>query len=339
MILAGDIGGTNTRLAWVAAGGERLSVAEEATFPSREYANLEAVLERFLSSRRFPVERACFGVAGPVRHGRVDATNLPWVVDSRSLAKQLGLERVGLINDLEANAYGIVALEAKDFAVLNAGAADAQGNAAILSAGTGLGEAGLYWDGTRHRPFATEGGHATFAPRGALQTELLRHLLTEFQHVSVERVLSGPGLLHTYRFLRDTGHGEEPAWLAEQMAQRDPSAVIAETALKGKNGLCIQALDLFVAIYGAEAGNLALKIMATGGVFVGGGIAPKILPKLRDPMFLDAFSAKGRMKPLLLAMPVRVILNDKTALLGAAHYAALSATVDPAPAGIPGGTG
>jgi glucokinase len=338
MILAGDIGGTNTRLAFVVAGGERLSVAEEATFPSREYAGLEAVLERFLSSHRFPVEGACFGVAGPVRHGRVDATNLPWVVDSRSLARQLGLERVGLINDLEANAHGIAELEAKDFAVLNAGAADAQGNRAIISAGTGLGEAGLYWDGTRHMPFATEGGHATFAPRGALEMDLLRHVSTQFQHVSVERVLSGPGLLQIYRFLRDAGHGEEPAWLAEQLRQRDPPAVIAETALEGKNGLCIQALDLLVSIYGAEAGNLALKAMATGGVFIGGGIAPKILSKLRDPMFLESFSAKGRMKPLLLAMPVQVILNDKTALLGAARHAALSATVDPAPAGIPGAT-
>ena len=336
MILAGDIGGTNTRLALVAGGDDHLSLAEEATFPSREYANLEAVLERFLSSRRLPVERACFGVAGPVRHGRIDATNLPWVVDSRSLARQLGLEAIGLINDLEANAYGIAVLEAKDFAVLNAGAADAEGNAAIISAGTGLGEAGLYWDGTHHRPFATEGGHTSFAPRTALEMDLLRHLLREFQHVSVERVLSGPGLFHIYRFLRDTGHGEEPAWLAEALRQRDPPAVIAETALEGKHGLCIQALELFVSIYGAEAGNLALKVMARGGVFVGGGIAPKILPKLQEPMFLKAFSGKGRMTPLLLAMPVRVILNDNTALLGAARYAAQSATLDRPPAGIPG---
>ncbi|HSB80752.1 MAG TPA: glucokinase [Candidatus Methylomirabilis sp.] len=336
MILAGDIGGTNTRLAWVAPGGERLTVVQETTFPSREYASLEAVLERFFSAQRFPVERACFGVAGPVRHGRVDTTNLPWVVDSRSLAGQLGLEHVGLINDLVANAHGIAALEAKDFTLLNPGAADAQGNVAIISAGTGLGEAGLYWDGTRHRPFATEGGHATFAPRGALEMDLLRHASTQFQHVSVERVLSGPGLLLIYRFLRDTGHGEEPAWLAEELRQRDPSAVIAETAMESKNDLCIQALDLFVSIYGAEAGNLALKVMATGGVFLGGGIAPKILPKLQDPVFLEAFGAKGRMMSLLLAMPVRVILNDKTALLGAARYAALSVTVDPTPAGTRG---
>jgi glucokinase len=336
MILAGDIGGTNTRLALVAASGDRLSLVEEATFPSREYPNLEAVLERFPSSRRPPVERACFGVAGPVRHGRVDATNLPWVVDSRSLARQLGLEAVGLINDLEANAYGISVLETKDFTVLNAGAPDAEGNRAIISAGTGLGEAGLYWDGERHRPFATEGGHTSFAPRTALEMDLLRHLLREFQHVSVERVLSGPGLLHIYKFLRDTGHGEEPAWLAEQLRQRDPAAVIAETALERKHGLCVRALDLFVSIYGAEAGNLALKVMATGGVFVGGGIAPKILPKLQEPMFLEAFSGKGRMAPLLLAMPVRVILNDKTALLGAARHAALSATLDRPPAGIRG---
>jgi glucokinase len=339
MILAGDIGGTNTRLAFVAADGERLAVVQEATFSSREHASLEAVLEQFLSSHHLPVERACFGVAGPVRHGRCDATNLAWVVDSRDLSKQLGLPQVGLINDLEANAYGTASLQAKDFAVLNAGVADAEGNAAIISAGTGLGEAGLYWDGARHRPFATEGGHATFAPRTVLEMELLRYLVVQLQHVSFERVLSGPGLLNIYRFLRDTGRGEEPSWLAEAMRQGDPAAVISEMALAGKVGLCIQALDVFVSIYGAEAGNLALKVMATGGVFVGGGIAPKILSKLREPLFLEAFGAKGRMKPLLLAMPVRIILNDKTALLGAARCAALSGTADPAPAGVRGDVG
>ncbi len=330
MILAGDVGGTNTRLAFVKASGGRLTVVVEDVFPSREHANLEAVLRKFMSSHRLPVEQACFGVAGPVRHGRCDATNLPWVVDARQLARELGLEAVGLINDLEANAYGIAALEPKDFVVLNAGAPDAEGNAAIIAAGTGLGEAGLYWNGRHHRPFATEGGHATFAPRTPVEMDLLRHLLREFEHVSYERVVSGPGLLNIYRFLRDTGRAEEPAWLADTLSQRDPSAAIAHAALEGTSALCVQALDLFMSLYGAEAGNLALKAMATGGVFVGGGIAPKIIQQLKDSTFMAAFTAKGRMRPLLEAMPVRIILNEKTALLGAARRATLSATVAPA---------
>jgi len=330
VILAGDVGGTNTRLAFVEATGDRLTLIVEEIFPSREHANLEAVLRKFMSSHRLPVEQACFGVAGPVRHGRCDATNLPWVVDARQLARELGLEAVGLINDLEANAYGIAALEPKDFVVLNAGAPDAEGNAAIIAAGTGLGEAGLYWNGRQHRPFATEGGHATFAPRTPVEMDLLRHLLTEFEHVSYERVVSGPGLLNIYRFLRDTGRAEEPAWLAERMRQQEAPAIIAQAALEGTSALCVQALDLFMSLYGAEAGNLALKAMATGGVFVGGGIAPKIIQQLKDSTFMAAFTAKGRMRPLLEAMPVRIILNEKTALLGAARCATLSATVAPA---------
>ncbi len=322
MILAGDIGGTNTRLAFVEKQDGCLTPRVEATFPSREHASLEAVLRKFLAANPHPVSCAAFGIAGPVRNGRCDATNIPWVVDAVLLAKELGLDRTGLINDLEANAWGLGALEPSDFAVLNTGAPDAQGNAAIVSAGTGLGEAGLYWDGAMHRPFATEGGHADFAPRNRLEAELLEHLLKQFSRVSYERVVSGPGLLNVYRFLRDTGRGEEPAWLAERMRQQDPSAVISQAALRRESALCEQALDLFVTLYGAEAGTVGLKLLATGGVYLGGGIAPKILPKLQDPNFLNAFTAQGRLKPLMQAMPVRVILNDKTALLGAARYAA-----------------
>ena len=198
---------------------------------------------------------------------------------------------------------------------------DAQGNRAVISAGTGLGEAGLFWDGGEYRPFATEGGHADFAPRNHLEMNLLDYLLKRHSRVSVERVVSGQGLFNIYQFLKDTGHGEEEAWLVDQMRQKDPPVVITENALKGKNSLCTQALDLFVSLYGAEAGNMALKVMATGGVYLGGGIAPKIIAKLRDPVFMNAFTAKGRMKPLLQAIPVRVILNPKAALLGAARHA------------------
>ena len=323
MILAGDIGGTHTRLAFLEEREGRLTAVAEETFASREHASLEAALRKFIAAHSFPIGCACFGIAGPVRHGRCDATNLPWVVDSGVVAREIGLKRVGLINDLEANAWGIAVLETKDFVALNEGAPGALGNAAIISAGTGLGEAGLYWDGTTHRPFATEGGHTDFAPRNRLEMDLLEYLLKEFPRVSYERVVSGPGLLNIYRFLRDTGRGEEPGWLAQRMRGEDPAAVISQAALDGESDLCAQALDLFVSLYGAEAGNLALKVMATGGVFLGGGIAPRIIRKLEEPAFLNAFTAKGRMKPLLQAMPVRVILNDKTALLGAARFATL----------------
>jgi glucokinase len=212
-----------------------------------------------------------------------------------------------------------------DFVTLNQGVPDAVGNAAVIAAGTGLGEAGLYWDGLQHRPFAGEGGHSSFAPSDPLQVELLSFLSHEFGHVSWERVLSGPGLHNIYRFLRDTGRGEEPDWLTREMQQHDPPAVISQVALAGTSTLCRQALDLFVTLYGAEAGNLALKIMAIAGVYVGGGIAPKIIRKLTDSTFIHAFAAKGRLKPLLQAIPVRIIMNDRVALLGAARFATLQA--------------
>jgi glucokinase len=323
MILAGDIGGTNTRLAFADEKAGSLNLVVEATFLSREHASLESVLRTFRSANPLPITRAAFGIAGPVRRGRCDATNLPWVVDSHSVAGEIGLEHVGLINDLEANAYGVATLRPEDFVVLNEGEAGTEGNAAIISAGTGLGEAILFWDGRQHHPFATEGGHTDFAPRNQLEMELLDYLLRQFQRVSYERLVSGPGLLNIYRFLRETGREKEPEWLAERLRRQDPSAVISQAALHGESDLCVQALDLFVSLYGAEAGNLALKAMATGGVYLGGGIAPKIIEKLRGPAFLEAFTSKGRMQPLLRAMPVRVILNPKTALLGAARFATL----------------
>jgi glucokinase len=325
MILAGDIGGTKTRLALFTTVGERLESLAEETFPSREHGGLDEIVRTFVSKQQVSVTHAGFGVAGPVKHGRCETTNLPWVVDARQLARQLGIASVVLINDLEANAYGVATLEAKDFVILSPGAPDAEGNAAIIAAGTGLGEAGFYWDGAQHHPFACEGGHGDFAPRNELELELLRYLLTRFTRVSYERVLSGPGLYNIYQFLRDTGRGKEPVWLAEELRQQDPAATISQAALTGRSALCVQALDLFVSLYGAEAGNLALKVMATGGLYVGGGIAPKIMQKLEDSTFVQAFIAKGRMRPLLEAMPVRVILNDKTALLGAARCALLRA--------------
>jgi glucokinase len=322
MILAGDIGGTKTNIAFFEDGTRREATALQ-TFSSRAHGGLEEIVRQFIGEHALRVEHAAFGVAGPVRNGRCEATNLPWVVDAGALATELGIRDVWVINDLEANAYGIAALGPTDLVTLNAGAPDAAGNAAIIAAGTGLGEAGLYWDGRTHHPFATEGGHANFAPGDALEAELLRWMSSQCDHVSWERLVSGPGLVNVYRFLRDTRGGEEPAWLAEEMRAGDPAAAISRAAQSGASPLCSQALDLFMGLYGSEAGNLALKIMATGGVYIGGGIAPKNLDKLEAGAFMKRFVAKGRMQQLLEAMPVKVILNDKTALLGAARCAAL----------------
>lgn len=326
MVLAGDIGGTHARLAIFAIEDGRLAEVASRVYPSREYSSLEDIVKEFLSAHRQPVEHACFGIAGPVRKGRCETINLAWVVTSERLAHEIGLSTTGLINDLEANAYGLAALGHDDLEVLNEGMPGAGGNAAVIAAGTGLGEAVLYWDGKRHRPFATEGGHADFAPRDKTQVELLEYLQGRFGHASWERVVSGAGLHNIYEFMRDTGRGEEPAWLAEQIAQGDAPAVICEAGLNAKSPLCVRTLDLFVALYGAEAGNLALKTMATAGVYIGGGIAPKIVGQLRQPAFIEAFRSKGRIRPVLEAIPVRVILNDKTALLGAARCAALTAS-------------
>jgi glucokinase len=321
MILAGDIGGTKTNVALFGIAGRSLRSVAMETYPSREYGSLEEILRQFLSVSRAPISRACFGIAGPVKDGRSATTNLAWVIDSRSLARVLGLNRVGLLNDVEAEAWGIEALEQKDMAVINPGAAVPTGNAAVIAAGTGLGEAGIKWNGKERWPFASEGGHADFAPRTELEVELLRHLQAEFGHVSYERVLSGPGLHNIYRFLRDTKRGDEPPWLAEELTQGDPSAIISQVALAGRAEICERALELFVEIYGAEAGNLALKMMATAGVYLGGGIAPKIADRLKVGPFLEAFVSKGRLRPLLEEVPVRIILNNTVALLGAARWA------------------
>lgn len=327
MILAGDIGGTNTRLAVFDTGAKRFDVLWAKTFPSKDHANLADVVRHAASEARLPIDAAGFGIAGPVRDGRCRATNLPWVVDSAELADALELDGVGLVNDLEANAWGLSALGEADLLTLHEGDPNARGNAALIAAGTGLGEAGLFFDGSVLHPFACEGGHASFAPTGELQLELAQWLAAKFGHVSWERVLSGPGLVNLYEFLRDTQRGREPAWLAERISMSDPAAAITQAATSGQSELAIRALELFVTLYGSEAGNLALKAMATGGVFVGGGIAPRIASWLAKPMFLDAFANKGRMRGLLESIPVRVVLNDKAALIGAARHTLMHATV------------
>jgi glucokinase len=321
MILAGDIGGTNARLAVFDVLDGHFSLISASVFPSREYSSLDEIVSKFVRSANVHPHAACFGVAGPVRNGRVEASNLPWIIESKRLAEELDLKKTLLINDLEANAWGIAFLDAADLVSLNQVKGTPVGNQAVISAGTGLGEAGMYWDGTKHHVFACEGGHADFAPRNELETELLRYLRVRFGHVSYERIVSGPGLVNVFNFLRDTGRGVEPKWLADEMLHSDPAAAISRAAIDGKCGLSEQAIDLFVSIYGAEAGNLALKIMATGGIYLGGGIAPKMLPKLAGPLFMEGFLSKGRMQHLLEAIPVKVITNDKVALLGAARFA------------------
>ena len=325
MILAGDIGGTNARLAYFQSRNGHLQLVSERVYPSREHHEFGEIVTRFLSESTTRPEAACFGIAGPVRNGRVETSNLPWVIEQSRLAKEIHLPETLLINDLEANAWGIGALAQSDLVPLNQVKGTVIGNQAVVAPGTGLGEAGLFWDGARHHVVACEGGHTDFAPQGELQIELLRFLTARFGHVSYERILSGPGLLNAYEFLRETGRGKESPALALAMEQGDPSAAISRAALGGTDKLADQAMDLFVAVYGAEASNLALKILATGGLFLGGGISPKILPRLTAPAFMQAFLDKGRMRPLVEAMPVYVITNDKAGLLGAARCAAVRA--------------
>ncbi|MDO8811854.1 MAG: glucokinase [Gallionella sp.] len=319
--LAGDIGGTKTRLAAIEVSGTQIRVVHEVAYPSRDYAAFEALLGDFLSGVEAPADVA-LGIAGPVQGRVVQTTNLPWRIDADLLQRQFGFARCTLLNDLEATAYGLPALGADDLLTLQAGAPGASGNAAVIAAGTGLGEAGLLWDGQHHQPFATEGGHASFSPGDELEIAFLRHLQQQHQHVSWERVVSGMGLLSLHEFLCIHHNVAVPQWLAEEMKNGDAAATISAAALAGRDEICVETLNRFVRLYGAEAGNLALKVMSRGGLYLGGGIAPKILPLLQDGAFLEAFLNKGRMRPLLEAMPVRVILNDRAALFGPALRAA-----------------
>lgn len=325
MILAGDIGGTNARLAYFEPKNGRLQLISESVFPSREYGELGEIVSKFIADTSGHPEIACFGIAGPVHNGRVETSNLPWVIEQSQLAKQIQLSATLLINDLEASAWGIGGLGEKDLIPLNR-VEKAKGNQAVIAPGTGLGEAGLFWDGSEHQVFACEGGHTDFGPQGDLQVELHEFLRSRYEHVSYERVLSGPGLVNVYEFLCAKGAGEEPAGFRDQLKPGDEAAAISRAALNQSNPVAVQALDLWIAVYGAEAGNLALKTMATGGIFLGGGISPKILAKLTEPIFMEAFLAKGRLRPLLERMPVHVITDDKAGLLGAARCAAAKAS-------------
>ena len=325
MILAGDIGGTQSRLALFSFEGSRPRLLAQQTYSSQDYSGAEEVVRIFLFSHGerlagTPVAAACLGVPCPIVGDRCETSNLPWIIDAAVIREAVGLEKVQLINDLEANGYGIPLLSEDELVTLQEGV-QAEGNGALISAGTGLGQAFLYRQGSTFHPVASEGGHSDFAPRNELEIELLEYLLERYSRVSYERALSGPGLFHIYSFLRDTKRGKEPPWLKQRLEEGDPGQEVSKAAMGQENELCVQALDLFVSLYGAEAGNLALKIKAVGGVWVGGGIAPRIIDKLRDGTFIEAFRDKGRLAPFMGRLPVRVILNPDTALYGAAGRA------------------
>jgi glucokinase len=319
------VGGTNSRLGLFQADGERVELLHEQRYTNAGRSGLGEIVAEFDRSHGVRPGSACFGIAGPVVDGRVEATNLPWVIDAAELSEELGTPHVWLLNDLEANAHGIATLGPSDLHMLRGFAPGLTGNAAVISPGTGLGEAGLFWDGSRHHPFACEGGHCDLAPADEQQIGLLRHLIGKYGHASWERVLSGPGFVELYDYLKDVARIAVATEASFAPPGADRAATIARAGLAEACPVASAALDWFVTLLGAEAGNLALKLNATAGVFLGGGIPPKILPRLRGPRFVEAFLAKGRMRRVLEPVPVAVVLDDTTALKGSARYAALQA--------------
>ncbi len=325
MILAGDVGGTKVHLALYNFANGRLQPIRDEKFAAHQFASLDEVINKFLAlcnEKRDGIFAACFGVPGPVREGRLKLTNLPWMLDTRDMTKSLGIQHIFLINDLEANGYGIPELASESVFELHSGNPEATGHAGLIAAGTGLGEALLIWDGKRHRPIPSEGGHCDFAARSNREIALLEYLRSTLKgRVSFERVVSGLGIKNIYAFLRDVEKIPEPGWLHDRMLAEDPNAVIGQCAEDGSSSLCFETMKVFTGAYGAESGNIALKVLATGGIYLGGGIAPKILQTLKNGTFMQAFLDKGRLSALLQSIPVRVILDDTCALRGAAAFA------------------
>lgn len=322
-ILSGDIGGTNSRLALCEVEGSTVRRDIQALYDSRRYESLADIARAFITEHHVEVNKACFGVPGPVQGRQAKVTNLPWKVDADELERNLAIDSVYLLNDLEANAHGLATLTEADFQELRPGAAGAVGNAGLLAAGTGLGEAGLFWDGRHHRPFACEGGHTDFAPGDDDELELLRFLRARVGgHVSWERVVSGPGMVALYEFLKERDPGAESKELTEAIANGDPAEEISKAAVRGGDSLSERTVQWFLALYGAEAGNVALKFLATGGVYLGGGIAPKLATLLPESRFIERFQGKGRMDALLERIGLSIVMNDRAALQGAAAYAA-----------------
>ena len=330
MILAGDVGGTKVHLALYNFERGKLRCVRAEKFPAREFATLDAVVHRFLAAdpgQKSEIAAACFGLPGPVRGHRVKLTNLSWSLDAHDLSRSLDIEHVFFLNDLEANGYGIAELAPEMICTLHPARTASVGHRGLVSAGTGLGEALLIWDGKHHRPIPSEGGHCDFAPRTDREVALLQHLRrTLGGHVSYERVVSGIGIKNIYSYLRDVEKLEEPQWLRDRFAAEDPNAVIGQCAEDGSSPICFETMQVFASAYGAEAGNLALKVLAMGGIYLGGGIVPKIIKTLENGVFTKAFLDKGRLSPLLESIPVRIILDDTCALLGAAAHAEVRAS-------------
>ena len=325
LVLAGDIGGTKTNLGLYLKGKRRPRLKVIETYPSRDAPNLESIIDRFLKKHQFSMTNACFGIAGPVVNGRCKTTNLPWIVSEVRIKKRFKWEHVRLINDLTATAKGIPFLNSRELFPLNKARARKRQNIGLVAPGTGLGEALLIYRERCYIPVSSEGGHADFSPNNKDEVNLWQHLHHRFGHVSIERVLSGSGLANIYSWLKESGRYKEPIWLSKKIKEMDPARVITEAAMNNRNSLCIKSLNMFVSILGAVAGNLALTATASGGIYLGGGIPPKILPKLKDGLFMEAFTNKGRFQEFLEKIAVRVILNDRAALLGAG-YCALKGT-------------
>jgi len=321
VVLAGDIGGTKTNVGFFVMGKKRPEPLVIESFASREAPHLENLVDRFLKSHPAAISSACFGIAGPVINGRCKTTNLPWVVSETLLRRRFHWRHVRLLNDLGATALAVPLLRRSERVSLNKGIMHKRGSLALLSPGTGLGQAMLAYQDEEYVPFSSEGGHVSFSPATEEEVELWRYLRKKFGHVSVERMLSGPGLVNIYSWLRDSGRFKEPLWLKALMKEGDPAKMISESALRKNQALCVESLRFYVSMLGSAAGNLALTGMAVAGVYLGGGIPPKILPALKQGVFLKSFMAKGRFSDFLAGIPVRVILNDKAALLGAAHAA------------------
>lgn len=320
-VLAVDVGGTKTNLALYHYDGQELTILKEATSVTKQFSAAIHCLNDFLASHDLP-DRVCLGVAGPVEDGKVLLTNVGWEIDAREISSHLNNTPVYIINDLESTAYGLMGLKDSDLVVLNEGAPGSKGNIAVIAPGTGLGEAGMYWDGQYHHPFASEGGHSDFGPRSTTHIQLYNYLHHKLGgHVSWERVVSGMGIDNIYDFLKEKKEMEEPAWLAEEMQGKDRPAIISAHA--GDCPICSETMALFFSFLAIESANLVLKYKATGGLFIGGGIIRKNMQNLHKKAFMKDFCNSGRLSPLLEEVPVTIILNDKTALLGAAYYAIL----------------
>ncbi|MEW8014890.1 MAG: glucokinase [Candidatus Sedimenticola endophacoides] len=319
-MIAGDIGGTHARLAVCEVIHSAPRIIHKKVYPSRISSSLEEILLDYVREiGPEQVSAIALGLPCPLVEQRCRATNLPWIVSAETISRALNATPCVLINDLEALAWSIPLLDQQSLLTLHPGSGQAVGNAMVIAAGTGLGQAGLFWDGTDYRPFATEGGHCDFAPGNELDIELLRHLKRVHDHVSWERIISGPGLITLFKFHCEHQKRGQPAWFVQALAEDRAASAISEHAEHDADPLCVATLEHFIRLFGAEAGNQALKIKATGGVYIGGGIAPKLIEWMRGPQFRDSFVDKGRMQPLLEQIPIHLISSDDSALLGAAR--------------------